>query len=58
MHHAFTVDQLGNFESSNKETYVIKSRKCSKAIDVLTCFEDDLISLVKNIEFRNLSNSF
>ena len=49
---------LGKFESSNKETYVIKSRKCPKAIDVFTCFEDDLISLVKNIEFCNLKNNW
>ena len=43
---------LEKLESSNKETYGFKSRKCQQTVDELTGFKDDLMSLIKNIEFR------
>ena len=45
-------------ESDNKETYGFKSRKCPNGIDELSKFEDDLMLMIKNIEFRNVSNTF
>ena len=48
---------LGKFESSIKETYGFKSRKCPQTIDELTGFEDNLMSLIRNIEFRYVSNT-
>ena len=49
---------LGRLESSNKETYGFKSRKYPRTIDDLIGFEDDLMSLIKNIQFRNVRNTF
>ena len=40
------------------ETYGFKSRKCPNGIDELSKFEDDLMLMIKNIEFRNVSNTF
>ena len=48
----------GKLESDNKETYGFKSRKCPNGIDELSKFEDDLMLMIKNIEFRNVSNRF
>ena len=48
----------GKLESDNKETYGFKSRKCPNGIDELSKFEDDLMLMIKNIEFRNVSNTF
>ena len=44
-------------ESGYKETG-FKSRKCPNGIDELSKFEDDLMLMIKNIEFRNVSNTF
>ena len=52
------VQFLGKLESRNKATYGFKSRKCPQAVDELIGFEDNLISLIKYIEFRNVSNTF
>ena len=42
----------------NKETYGFKSQKCPQTIDEFVGSEDDLMSLIKNIEFGNVSNTF
>ena len=50
---------LGKLESINKETYEFKSQKYPQTIDeLLIGFEDDLMSLIKNIEFCNICNTF
>ena len=49
---------LGKLESLNKETLGFKSRKFLQTTDALIGFEDDLVSMIKNIEFRNASNTF
>ena len=51
--HKEALQFLQKRESSNKETYGFKSGKCSQTID-----EDDLMSLIKNIECCNVSNTF
>ena len=53
-----TLQFQGKLESDNKETYGFKSRKCPNGIDELSKFEDDLMLMIKNIEFRNVSNTF
>ena len=53
-----TLQFQGKLESDNKETYGFKSRKCPNGIDKLSKFEDDLMLMIKNIEFRNVSNTF
>ena len=53
-----TLQFQGKLESDNKETYGLKSRKCPNGVDELSKFEDDLMLMIKNIEFRNVSNTF
>ena len=53
-----TLQFQGKLENDNKETYGFKSRKCPNGIDELSKFEDDLMLMIKNIEFRNVSNTF
>ena len=40
------------------ETNGFKSRKCQQTTDELIGFEYDLMSLIKNIEFPHVSNTF
>ena len=49
---------LGRLESSGKEKFGFTSRKCPPVVDELMKFESDLILIIKNIEFRNTSNTF
>ena len=49
---------LGRLESSGKETFGFRSRKCPPVVDELTNFESDLMLMIKNIEFRNTNNTF
>ena len=53
-----TLQFQGKLESDNKETYGFKSRKCPNGVDKLSKFEDDLMLMIKNIEFRNVNNNF
>ena len=38
--------------------YGLEIRKCLQTIDELARFEGVLMSLIKNIKFRNVSNTF
>ena len=53
-----TLEFLGKLDSTRKETYGFNSCKCPRIVDELSDFENELIFLVKNIEFRNINNSF
>ena len=48
----------GKLNSNNVESYGFKSVKCPPAIPEMTDFENDLQQMIKNVEFRQLSNSF
>ena len=52
------LEFLGKSDSTRKETYGFNSCKCPRIVDELSDFENELIFLVKNIEFRNINNSF
>ena len=49
---------LKPFKKQSKETYGFKSPKDPKAIPETKDFENDLIDLIKNIEFVNKTNPF
>ena len=49
---------LGKLEENNKETYGFKSRICPQSVDELSKFEDDLMLMIKNIDFRNVYSKF
>ena len=53
-----TLEFLGKLDSTQKETYGFNSSKCPPIVDELSDFENELMFLAKNIEFRNINNSF
>ena len=55
-----TLEFLGKLDNddNNRETYGFKSTKCSPAVPELSQFENDLMYLVKNLEFRKINNEF
>ena len=53
-----TLHFLGELEENNKETYGFKSRICPKSIDELNKLEEDLMLMIKNIDFRDVQNRF
>ena len=44
--------------SQKKETFGFKSNAVPDPVTELKPFEDDLVDMVKNIEFRNVNNNF
>ena len=54
-----TLEFTGKLEaSSDKETYGFRSLKCPPTVAELSNFENDLMLMAKNIEFRKISNNF
>ena len=49
---------LGKLDSSEKQTFGFRSRNCPPAVEELANFEDDLMLMTKNVEFRNINNTF
>ena len=49
---------LGKLESTNKETFGFRSRKCPPPVEELTNFENDLMLTIKNIQFRHINSTF
>ena len=48
----------GKLESTNKESFGFCSRKCPPAVEELTSFENDLMLMIKNIQFRHINSTF
>ena len=49
---------LGKLDSSEKQTLGFRSRNCPPAVEELANFEDDLMLMTKNVEFKNINNTF
>ena len=49
---------LGIFESTNKETFGFRSIKCPPTVEELNSFENNLMLMIKNIQFRHISSTF
>ena len=49
---------LGKLNNTVQENYGFKTKKCLPCVEELIDFEDDMMYLVKIIEFRNANNSF
>ena len=52
------LEFLGKLDSTQKETYGFNSCKCPPIVDELSDFENELMLLVKNIEFINVNKNF
>ena len=46
------------FANKNKETFGLKSTNSPKTVDQMKAFEDDLVKMAQNIEFRKVDNAF
>ena len=49
---------LWKLDQNRTETYGFKTNKCLPAIEELSEFESDLVSMIKNIQFRPVRNNF
>ena len=49
---------LGKLESTNKESFGFRSRKCPPTVEELINFENDLMLMLKNIQFRHINSTF
>ena len=45
-------------DNTGQENYEFKTRKCLPCVEELIDFENDMMYMVKNIEFRNVKNEF
>ena len=48
----------GKLDGNNKNTYGFKSLKCSPPVNEMKNFENELLLLVRNIEFKNVQKEF
>ena len=49
---------LGKQDNSGKENHGFKTRKCPPCVDELVDFKNDMMKMMKNIEFRNIKCTF
>ena len=49
---------LGNLNSLDKITFGFKSRNCPPIVQELENFENELMFMIKYIQFRKVNNSF
>ena len=49
---------LGKLKSSYKENYVFKTVKCPSSVKALVPFENDMMDMIKNLEFKRINNEF
>ena len=52
------LEFLGKLHSSDKVTYGFKSRNYPPIVHELENFENELLFLIKNIQFRKVNNNF
>ena len=52
------LEYLGQLPPSDKETYGFRSRKCPPVVKELSKFEEDMLKMIQNIEFRKTDNEF
>ena len=49
-------DDLDSDDSESKETFGLRTRKCLPRVNELEAFEDDLLKMIENIDFRRTSS--
>ena len=49
---------LNKLDQSDNETYGFKTRKCPKPVAEMAPFENELMDMIKNLEFRNVNSNF
>ena len=49
---------LGKLKSSDKDNYGFKRMKCPSPVKALVSFENDMMDMIKNLEFKRVNNEF
>ena len=49
---------LGKLDNSGKENYGLKTRKYPLCVDELVVFKNDMMKMIKDIDFRNIKCTF
>ena len=49
---------LGKFKSSDNDNYGFKTLKCPSSVKELVSFENDMMDMIKNLEFKRVKNEF
>ena len=52
------LDFLGKVDPTEKETYGYRSRNCPPIVEEVANFENDLMMMIKNIQFKYIKNDF
>ena len=49
---------LGKLNGSDKDNYGFKTAKCPSSVKELVPFENDMMEIIKNLEFKRNNNEF
>ena len=49
---------LGKLKSSDKDNYGFKTVKCPSSVKELVPFENDMMDMIKDLEFKRVKNEF
>ena len=52
------LEFLGKLKGSEKENFVFKTVKCPSSVKELVPFENDMMEMIKNLEFKRVHNEF
>ena len=52
------LEFLGKLDSTEKETYGFRSRNCPPIVEEVANFENDLMLMIKNVQFKYIKNNF
>ena len=53
-----TLVFLGKLKGSDKDSYGFKTEKCPSSVTELVPFENDMMYMIKNLEFKRVNNEF
>ena len=49
---------FGKLKGNDKENFVFKTVKCPSSVKELVPFENDMMEMIKNLEFKRVHNEF
>ena len=52
------LEFLGKLKGSEKENFVFKTVKCPSSVKELVPFENHMMEMIKNLEFKRVHNEF
>ena len=56
--HGKALTFLGKLKGSDKENFGFKTVKCPSSVKELVLFENDMMEMIKNLEFKQVHNEF